>query len=89
LIGHHILCDLFWDSHGVKEVKALVMTASVVKHGQSSTPGSADHFCMDLCGDSSMKAATVVHVTVWNIGRLLHRESFTFPYEKACFFHDK
>jgi hypothetical protein len=57
----------------------------MVTHG---IPRSADSFCMNLF-DSSMKAAPVAHVTLLDIGRLLHRESLIFPYEKSHFFCDK
>ena len=53
----------------------------MVKRG----PSSADHFCTDLRGDRSMKAATTAQVTVQDIGRLLQGESFTFLYINTFF----
>jgi len=45
-----------------------------------STASSADHFCMDLYGDHSMKEATPAKVTIQDIGRLLQEESSKFFY---------
>jgi len=50
-----------------------------------STPSSADRFCMDLCGDHSMKAATTAQITIQDIGQLLPGESFIFPYINILF----
>ena len=49
------------------------------------TPSSADHFCTDLHGDRSMKAATTAQVNVRNIGQLLQGESFIFLYISTLF----
>jgi len=50
-----------------------------------STPGSADCFHMDLCGDRSMKAATTAQATVRDIGRLLQGVPFIFLYINTLF----
>jgi len=50
-----------------------------------STPASADCFCMDLCGDRSMKAATTAQATVQDIGQLLQGESFIFLFINTLF----
>jgi len=50
-----------------------------------STPSSADRFRTDLCGDHSMKAATIALVTVGDIGRLLRGQSFIFLYINTLF----
>jgi len=52
-----------------------------------STPSSADRFCMDFCGDHSLKAATTTQITIQDIGQLLPGESFIFPYIKTLFPH--
>ena len=44
-----------------------------------STPSSADRFCMDLCGDHSMKVATTAQITIQDTGQLLPGEYFIFP----------
>ena len=49
-----------------------------------STQRSADHFCIDLCGDRSMKAATTAQA-VWDTGRLLKGESFILLYINTLF----
>jgi len=46
-------------------------------------------FCTDLCGDHSMKVVTRAQVNVWDIGRLLWRESFIFLYTNTFFPHSK
>jgi len=50
-----------------------------------STPGSAYCFCMDLCGNRSMKAATTAQATIQDIGRLLQGESFIFLFINTLF----
>ena len=50
-----------------------------------TTPGSADCFRMDLCGDHSMKVATTAQATVQDIGRLFQGESFIFFFINTLF----
>ena len=50
-----------------------------------STPSSSDCFHTDLCGDPSMKAATIAQVTVQDIGPLPRGESFIFLYINTFF----
>jgi hypothetical protein len=61
-------------------VKPLFVWPDTVERGTSS---SAACFRADLQGDCSKEAATAAQVTVRDIGRLLRREVFTFPYENA------
>jgi len=50
-----------------------------------STPSSAERFCIDLCGDHSMKVATTAQVTFLDTGWLLWGESLIFLYINTLF----
>ena len=67
---------------GQNDFTRSLLWSNVVKY---STPSSADHFCTDLRGDCSMKAATTAQVNIQSTGRLLRGESFIFLYINTLF----
>ena len=87
----HMLCDIVSCQYSwVKlQTRAKMTSSPGPSCGQTWSKvvltSSADHFCMDLCGDRSMKVTTTAQVTVQDIGWLLWGESFIFLYVNTLF----